>query len=131
MASIHKRLAVHVPVDKAWASLRHVANAHQLFAPVLTGASLDGGMRTVTFANGLVVRERIVDIDDENRRVVYSATDVPGMTYHHASMQMLEARDGGSEFVWITDFLPAGMADTIGPLIDQGAQALKKNLEAR
>ena len=131
MASIHKQLAIEVALEDAWAALREVGDAYKLFEPVLVDSRLDGDIRTARFANGMIVHEHILDVDEQRRRVAYTATDVPGMTYHHASMQMLEARDGGSEFVWITDFLPAGMTDTIAPLIDQGAQALKKNLEAR
>ena len=129
MASIHKRIDVNLPLDQAWAALRQVAKARELFAPVLVDAKLDGEMRTVTFANGLVAHERIVDVDDDKRRVAYSATDVPGMSYHHASMQLFDAGSGRTEFVWITDFLPAGMAETITPLIEQGTMALKANLE--
>jgi hypothetical protein len=131
MASIRQQIDLHVRSDQAWAALRQVANAHRLFAPVLVDAKVHGDMRTVTFANGLVARERIVDVNDDMRRVAYSATDVPGMTYHHASMQVLDAGPGRTEFIWITDFLPAEMAEKIAPLIEQGTRALKSNLESR
>ena len=63
------------------------------------------------------------------RRMAYSAVDAPGLTYHHASMQIVEDGPGRCVFVWITDFLPAEAGDTIMPLIEQGARALKNNLE--
>jgi hypothetical protein len=131
MASIHKQLAVEVGPDEAWAALRLVGEPHKLFSPVLTDAKLDGDTRTVRFANGMVLQERILEVNDELRRVAYSAADAPGMTYHHASMQVLDAGPGRCLFVWITDFLPPGIAGNIAPLIDQGAKALKTNLEAR
>ena len=62
-------------------------------------------------------------------RVAYAVFDGPGMTYHHASMQVVEAGPGTCRFVWTTDFLPAGVRDNIAPLIDQGAAAFKSNLE--
>jgi len=52
------------------------------------------------------------------------------MTYHHASMQVLDAGPGRCVFVWITDFLPPEIAGNLAPLIQQGAKALKANLEA-
>jgi len=131
MASIHKQLAVEVGTEEAWAALRLIGEPHKLFAPVLADAQLDGDTRTVRFANGMVVQERILDVDDERRRVAYSALNAPGMTYHHASMQVLDAGPGRCLFVWITDFLPPGIAGNIAPLIEQGAVALKANLEAR
>ena len=130
MASIHEQLAVEVGADEAWAALRLVGEPHKLFAPVLVDGQLDGDTRTVKFANGMVVQERILDVDDKRRRVAYSAVNGPGMTYHHASMQVLEAGPGRCLFVWITDFLPPEIAGNLAPLIEQGAKALKANLEA-
>jgi hypothetical protein len=129
MASIRKEIMIDVGVEPAWAALRRVGEPHTLFAPVLAGAELDGGIRTVRFANGMVVRERILDIDEENRRVAYAVVDPQGMTFHHASMQLEIAGPGRCAFVWITDFLPADAAAALQPLIDQGADALKRNLE--
>jgi hypothetical protein len=129
MASIHKQVALEVAPAEAWTALRQIGDAHRVFAPVLDDSHVDGDVRTVRFGNGMIVNERIVDIDDERRRVAYSATDVPGMTYHHASMQVIEADGGRCQFVWVTDFLPAEMGGSLAPLIEQGCQALKRNLE--
>ena len=130
MASIHEQLTLDVDADKAWAALRLVGEAHKLFNPVLVDAQQHGEIRTVRFANGMVVEERILDVDDERRRVAYAALNGPGMTYHHASMQVLDAGPGRCLFVWITDFLPPDVAGNLAPLIEQGARALKANLEA-
>jgi hypothetical protein len=86
MASIYKQLTVEVDADTAWLALRRVGDAHQLFTPVLVGSRLIDDTRTVTFGNGMVLRERILDVDDERCRVAYTAMDAPGMLYHHASM---------------------------------------------
>ncbi len=83
MASIQKELIIEVDAGRVWSVLRDVAHVDRLFAGVLTGARLDGDVRTVTFANGLVVRERIIGIDDARQRVVYS------VQHHSASMQVL------------------------------------------
>ena len=130
MASIHHELLVEVACETAWAMLRKVGEPHTLFAPVLLDAQLDGDTRTVRFANGMVVHERILDVDDSKRRVAYTVLDGPGMTYHHASMQVVEAGRDRCRFVWITDFLPADIAGNLEPLIAQGSTALKTNLES-
>ena len=129
MASIQQRIELQVDADKAWAALRVVGNAHELFAPVLVGAQLEGDTRTVRFANGMVLQERILAIDEATRRVAYTVLDGPGMAYHHASMQIVEDGQGRSTFVWITDFLPVDAASALAPLIEQGTRALKTNLE--
>jgi hypothetical protein len=131
MASIRREAAVEVGADQAWAALRMVGEAHKLFAPVLVDANIAGEIRTVRFANGMVVRERIIDIDNERRRLAYSVLDGPGMTYHHASMQVIDAGPGRCQVIWITDFLPEDVGKNLAPLIEQGTSALKSNLETR
>jgi hypothetical protein len=130
MASIHHEVVVKMDTDEAWAALREVGLAHRLFAPVLVRGQLDGDVRTVTFANGMVAREQILDVDDERKRVAYAVLDGPGLEFHHASMELVEEGAGRCRFRWITDFLPKDAAAGLQPLIEQGAQALKKNLEA-
>ncbi len=130
MASIHQEISVDVSADQAWAALRQVGQTDALFAPVLSGCQLDGDNRIVKFANGMVLHERILDVDDRRRRVAYAAVDGPGMTYHHASMQIIEAGAGRSVFVWVTDFLPEDVRANLAQLIEQGTAALKRNLEA-
>jgi hypothetical protein len=131
MASIHRQVTVEVGADKAWTALRNVGEAHKLFTPVLVDARLEGDTRTVTFGNGMVLRERILDVDDDRHRLAYTAMDAPGMTYHHASMQIVDDGPGRCQFVWTTDFHPADVSANIAPLIEHGANALKSNLEAR
>jgi hypothetical protein len=129
MASIRKEIVVDVAAEPAWEALSRVGQPHALFAPVLTEANLDGDVRTVHFANGMVLRERILDVDEAHMRIAYAVIEPQGMTYHHASMEIGPAGPGRCTFVWITDFLPAEAASGLQPLIDQGADALKRNLE--
>ena len=131
MPSIHREVVVDVDADQAWAALRLVNEAHKLFAPVLVDAHVDGEIRTARFANGVVVREHIIDVNDQRRRVAYSVMDGPGMTYHHASMQVVDAGPGRCQFIWITDFLPEDIGTELAPLIERGTSALKHNLEMR
>jgi hypothetical protein len=129
MASIYKELSIDVAADKAWAALRAVGDADNAFAPVVAESKLDADMRTVRFGNGLVICERILDIDDARRRVAYSAVNAAGILFHHASMQIFDAGPNRCRFVWITDFHPNEIAGNLAPLIEQGSAALKNNLE--
>jgi hypothetical protein len=129
MASIHHEKIVRVPADKAWAALRDVAHPHDLFAGVLTDAHIDGDVRTVTFANGMVAQERIIDVDDRRRRVAY--TVLGDMFEHHsAAMEIVPDGPDRSRFIWTTDLLPAERVQMVRPLVEQGAEALARNLEA-
>lgn len=129
MGSIRHEVALDTSADQAWRALREVDLARRLFAGVLVDSRLDGDVRTVTFADGLVVRERIVDVNDEERRLAYSAFEGTPMTHHNASMQIVPDGDDRCRFIWIADFLPHNFRDTMLPLVQQGAEALKMNLE--
>ena len=128
MASIHREARLAAPADAVWEALRDVGNVHRLFPGVLVEAHLEGDVRVVTFASGQAVRERIVAIDEQRRRVAYAVLR-DGLIHHGASMQVFAEPDGGSRFVWITDLLPDSLAAPFGAVIDQGMAALKQALE--
>lgn len=130
MASIEHETTLELGADQAWAALRRVELAHRLFAGVLTDGRLDGNLRTVTFASGMRVRERIIDVSDERRRVAYSVIEGTPMTHHNASMQIMPDGAGRSRFIWIADFLPSEFGKQMLPLIEAGTEALKRNLES-
>ena len=130
MASIRLETIVNLGSSQAWSALREVKYAHLLFAGVLIDGRVEGNVRTVTFANGMTVRERIIDISEEHRRVAYSVVEGTPMTHHNASMQIVPEVEGQCRFIWIADFLPDEIGGQILPLMEQGADALKRNLES-
>jgi polyketide cyclase/dehydrase/lipid transport protein len=129
MASIRKELIVDAPADHVWAALRDIGQVHtRLAREFVIDTRLDGDSRLVTFANGEVVRERIVDIDDRARRLAYAVVDWR-TTHHNASFQVTPDGDGRSRLTWITDMLPDSLADLVGGFVDQGCVAIKRTLE--
>jgi hypothetical protein len=93
---------------------------------------MDGDDRILTFASGAVARERLVTIDDERRRVVYSAVESQfGFTHHQATVEVIEETGGeGCRIVWTSDFLPAGPSPIVDALMIQGAAAMEKTFAA-
>lgn len=129
MATIRKVATLPIDADSAWTALREFGAAHELFAGVLVGCDREGDERTVTFANGLVVRERLVTLDDEARRLVYTVLD-GSFTQHSAAMEI--APDGAeSRFIWTSDFLPDAAAEGVLPLVEAGCAALQRNVAGR
>ena len=129
MASIRKEVTIDVPPEQLWAAMRDVGALHtRLVAGFVTDCRMDGDARTVTFANGMVARELIVDVDERDRRVVWAA--VGGrLTHHNASTQVFDASPGRSRVVWIADLLPSELAPAIEAMIEQGVAAMKRTLE--
>ena len=131
MASIHKEILINASPEDVWAAIRDVGAVHMRLTPgILVAARLEGDARVVTFDSGAVVRELIVDIDDEARRFAYAA--VGGRTTHHnASMQVFAEGENRSRLVWITDLLPNEGAPAIQELVERGAATMKQTLEAQ
>jgi len=129
MASIHKEIAIRARPEDVWAAVRDVGAVHERLVPgLLVDARLEGDARVATWANGMVVRELIVDIDDDAQRFAYAA--VGGRTTHHNSSMQVFADAEGSRLVWITDLLPNELAGFVAGLVEQGAAVIKQTLEA-
>ena len=129
MASIRREVRIAAQPETAWAALRDVGALHRRLVPgFVTDTRLEEGARIVTFGNGMVVRERIVDVDDDARRVAWSAVGTT-MTHHNASAQVFPDGAGGCRFVWIADLLPDEVAPQIAAMIEQGIAVIQQTLE--
>src|SRR4051812_47028164 len=128
MASIHREIRIAASPDDVWDALRDVGALHTRLAPgFVVDTVLEDGARRVTFANGVIAREVIVDVDERSRRVVWSAAG-GRLTHHNASAQVFADGDH-SRFVWIADLLPHEMAPAIATMIEHGLAAIQRALE--
>ena len=130
MASIRREVLIEVRPEDVWAAVRDVGALHtRLARGFVLDTRLEEGARIVTFANGMIVRELIVDIDDEARRLVWAA--VGGRASHYnASFQVFAEGERESRAVWIADLLPHELAGPIAAMIEQGCAAAKRTLES-
>ena len=112
-----------------WAAVRDVGALHTRLVPgFVVDCRLDGDARIVTFANGVVARELIVDINEHDRRLVWAA--VGGrLSHHNASVQVFAEGAEASRLVWIADLLPNELAANIEQMIEHGIGAMKKTLD--
>jgi hypothetical protein len=130
MASIRKEISTGASVDAVWSALRDIGALHTRLVPgFVVDTRLEPGSRIVTFSNGMVAREVIVDIDDQAKRVVWSATG-ESLTHHNASAQAFAGENGGTRVVWIADLLPNEAASSIDAMMEQGMRAMKTALDA-
>ena len=130
MASARKEIVTKAAPDKVWSAVRDVGALHTRLVPgFVTDTKLEGFVRIVTFGNGRVVREPIVTIDDQARRLVW--TSEGGMAKHYnGAVQVTANVDGSSTVVWIADFLPDDITPAIAGAIDAGMAVMKKTLDA-
>jgi hypothetical protein len=128
MASHREEIVTAAPPGAVWDAIRDVGALHTRLVPgFVLDTRVEPDARIVTFANGMVIREPIVTIDDEGRRLVWSA-DSETLTHYNASVQVF-SEGAGSRVVWIADFLPHEAASVVAPMMEQGMVAMKKALD--
>jgi uncharacterized protein YndB with AHSA1/START domain len=130
MASIRKEVLIDASPEDVWAAVRAWGALHERLVPgFVVDTHLDGEDRIVTFFDGTVLREVLVDLNDEERRLVWSVSDGP-YTHHSASAQVFAENEDRARFVWVADLLPHSLAERTGEMMQQGTNVVKKTLEA-
>ncbi|MGH7022576.1 MAG: SRPBCC family protein [Caulobacteraceae bacterium] len=128
MASIRKEIRLATDPAAVWDVVRDIGAVHTRFAPgFVVDVVMEEGARVVTFGNGLIAREVIVDVDEAGRRLVYSVRG-ERLSHHNASFQVF-AEGAGSRLVWIADLLPASAAGSVEAMMTQGIEAARAALE--
>jgi hypothetical protein len=128
MASIYKDIPVAAPAAVVWDAVRDFGAVHTRLAPgFVTDTKLEGDVRIVSFANGSVAREQLVDCNDERRRLVY-AIKSERLTQHSASVQIIPDGEERCRMIWITDVLPHEIAGYIDQQMELGAKAMQTTL---
>ena len=129
MPSIRHDLSIRAPADSVWSAVRDFGAVHRRLAPgFVVDARMEGDTRIVTFANGTVARELLVDCDEAARRLVYAIVS-ERVTHYNASVEVSDAGDGCSRIVWTIDFLPKEIAPYIATQSTEGARVMKETLE--
>jgi carbon monoxide dehydrogenase subunit G len=134
MATLHKEILIAAPCAEIWAAARDVGALHTRLVPgfVVDTKLCDdagGAVRIVTFANGMTLREPILSIDDERRRLAWGAEG--GVATHYNAVLQLEPEGAGTRVRWTSDFLPHALAPTLSDMQDAGLAAMRRAFEAR
>ena len=107
MASIHREVELTTSADGIWQKLEDPAEINKWFTflgPVTWDE--ETSRRSCAFGEA-TLDELVLDVDPARRRVAYAITGGSPieLTFHSASMQVVD-REGGSTFIWTTDFKP-------------------------
>jgi carbon monoxide dehydrogenase subunit G len=130
MATLHKEIHIEARPEAIWDAARDVGALHTRLVPgFVADTQLDDNARIVTFGNGMVVRELIISVDDERRRMAWTA--VGGRTTHYNAILEVLADRSGTRVVWTIDLLPDEMAAPIAAMQESGLAAMKATFERR
>jgi carbon monoxide dehydrogenase subunit G len=133
MASVHKQVLIDASPDYVWAAIRDFGAVQRVAPGFIANCHIEGDQdsiaRVITFGNGRVARELLVDIDDARRRLVYAEPSSPFIT-RSASFQVFAQGESASVVVWIIDVLPNSFADLMASNMDKAMAIMKQTLEA-
>ncbi|WGR71118.1 MULTISPECIES: SRPBCC family protein [unclassified Bradyrhizobium] len=126
MASIHNDIPLNASARDVWDAVRDFGALHERLVPgFVTACTLDGDARVVTFANGSVAREVLVDCDDARQRLVYAISN-ERLKHYSASVQVIADGERRSRLVWTIDMLPNELAAYVQGQTNEAVTAMHK-----
>lgn len=131
MGSVMRDVAIDAAADIAWSAVADVGNVHIRLVPgFVRDTTLTDGVRTVTFANGVVIREAIVSIDQERRRIAYGSIGAKA-SHHNASIEIVPTGDASCRLIWTTDVLPDALVPYILGNVENALPIMNATIEAQ
>ncbi|WP_040810705.1 SRPBCC family protein [Nocardia concava] len=132
MATIRHEVAIKAAPQHIWDVIRDIGAVHERLLPGrVADTRIEGAERFLTFPDGHIIRELIVTIDEDSRRLAYTVVEGarPELDYHHASFEVRADGEHG-RLVWITDVLPDTVAPEIHIRTQFGIAEMKQAIEA-
>ena len=129
MGTIRSELKTAAKASDVWSAIRDIGALHTRLVPgFVVDTKLELGARVVTFVNGVTLREPIVSLDDDARRLVW--THEGGRARHYnGALEVSELPDGLTSVVWTADFLPDDVHGYFSQAIDAGMAAMQRALD--
>jgi hypothetical protein len=129
MGTIRAELKTAAKASDVWSAIRDIGALHTRLVPgFVVDTKLEPGTRVVTFVNGVTLREPIVSLDDEARRLVW--THEGGRARHYnGSLQVFPLPDGLTSVAWTADFLPDDIGGYMSQAIEAGMAAMQRSLD--
>ncbi|MDZ7799532.1 MAG: SRPBCC family protein [Trueperaceae bacterium] len=118
MIEIDVRRTVPAPADDVWNALRSFEGIEN-WLPVITRSEVRGegagATRVCTMTDGGQLRERLEEVDDDQRRLTYTIEEAPmPVQDYRSTMQVVPEGDSASTVVWAAQFgAPEGAADEL------------------
>lgn len=130
MALLRTEISIAAPPADVWDVIRDFAAGPLRMAPgFVVGCEADGDVRAVTFADGTVVHERFLALDDDERRIGYAVVGGSVRPEHDIAEMRVVPEGGGCRFVWTHDVRPDDLGPGFQASMDRGAAVIRRTLE--
>jgi len=116
------------------AAIADVGAVHERLLPGrVADVRMDGDTRILTMPDGAEIRELVVAVDHQTRRMAYAVQGGQRMalSHHHASFQVFDDSERDrSRLVWVTDVLPHALEAEVRARVERGVVEMKEAIEA-
>jgi len=132
MATVRTEFEIAADAAAVWAVIGRFETGPIRMAPgfVVSCTPSEPGIRVVTFASGTTVRERLVAVDEEHMRIVYSVIgDDVHPDHDNAVMQIVSLGPRRCRFIWLRDILPDDLAEPFLASMRAGGENIRRTLE--
>jgi hypothetical protein len=131
MASIRTEFPIDVDASRVWQVIGDWADGPVRMARgLVVSSNAEGTVRVVTFADGMIARERLVTREDDARRIVYSMVgDTVRPEHDNAVMQLVPEGADRCRFIWTRDVLPDELAESLRAAMEDAGAVIKRTLE--
>jgi len=126
-----REFVIDAAPEKVWSAVGDFAEGPARTSPgVIVDCRLDEpDVRTLTFADGTVARERLIARDEKARRIVWGWVGEE-VDHDNTSMQVFPAGGDRSRLVWIHDTLPDELTAWLATAMDQFVPVVQKALRS-
>ncbi len=128
MATCRSHIRIARSPDDVWGVVSEFTSVVDWMPNVADCTMKDADTRRVTMSTGGGADERLIHNDDRLRRQQYRVEGVPGITYHQATIDVIDD-PAGSLVVYSVDVEPAAMAPMLGQVYENGLEGLRAWLE--
>jgi carbon monoxide dehydrogenase subunit G len=127
MKSIEERFVLQAPIDEVWNILSDISRCDWL--PTVNHVEVEGDCRVFEMEGMGKIKEKIIEVNDENKTLKYSAIETRTPIDHHlACMQLNPINDTSTELYWSTEIEPEIFAEAIRQGMLVSAEGLKQVL---
>jgi hypothetical protein len=126
---MRSHIEIDAPAETAWGIVRRAEALPSWFASIAS-ATVEADVRVVELVGGGIVREHLVNVDDELRRLQYRIVDGIAVSDHLATIDVIETNPHRCLVVYSTEVHPDRIGVQLGGAVRGALAALKTAAES-
>ena len=137
MASIKRKITINASPDAIWkvaGDFAGIAEWHPAIASIKMVEGEKEPRRILTLADGAIVDERLIELDDAKYTHTYTILDSPIPLTNYLATISVQPEGGQSRVIWSATYDPnpggeATCEEIVSQVFESGLEALKQQLE--